>query len=1047
MASKDTTIAVTYKVADVNGGFKQLTLDADGLRKIMEKNVEVTQEMTSKVFRLSAAFNTINSANNALDRLSSALSNLTGESIAFANAMAEANTMAGKDAAGFKELKGQVADLAKEIPIARDLLANGLYQTISNGVPEDNWIEFLKNSARSAVGGLADINKVVGVTSTVIKNYGLDWSDAAAIQDKIQLTAKNGVTSFEQLAQALPRVTGNAATLGVTIDELMGTFATLTGVSGNTAEVSTQLAAIFTSLVKPSSEASKMAAQMGIQFDAAAIKAAGGFQNFLTQLDSSIKAYAQANGVLEQEVYGRLFGSAEALRALIPLQGELAEKFASNVDLMVDSAGTMDEAFTTMANEGGATATILANYWNSVIDKIAGITSYIQPVINFSNNVLSSAANVGILVMSLKSLNVQQIKTAVGGKLLSGTIKTIGLFSKQTRLGLEMLAISGGKAAAGMAALKVALRGLLVASGVGVAIWALSSAIGYMMDKSDEATQSLEQFDDATDEYTRSAANAKVQIEQDIKTLGELIKSNDDTTDAVKRLNKTYGDLFGTRNSASEWYDTLISKSKDYIKYIGYEAQAIALRDKLAEALVNKDLADDRVRELEASGKHKQTSTITTGGSITGVTTSYTGEFETEEYKNAKKAQAEANAEVEQRTKAFEKISDKAGQLHSQLQADTAATNAALQVNEMNWQQVADAISETETSLKTTTDHAKIDKLKAYNEQLKARKKILEQTLGLSTSGGSSNGLTDPGDMYSFTSLEQFTQKRRYLQQLSEKADFEQKARYDEQIAQLDELQKRLETQAKWKRDGVTVERFHSDTPTIKTTSMSAPPETVSRRLGGVDPTATSLPDITENIKALNEQLDNNRNIGMYEAGLINEQIAMWEKKAEAIRNAGKAAEDTTSVITNAVGSMGSSLSSLGDSLELPALNVAGTMAQAVATLALSFAKMMDKTAPMGPFGWLAFGATGLAQLVAMVSTVKSLPAFANGGIISGPTIGLMGEYPGAANNPEVVAPLNTLTDLIQPAAAPVGGKVVFEISGRNLRGVLQKEERFIQRT
>ena len=101
----------------------------------------------------------------------------------------------------------------------------------------------------------------------------------------------------------------------------------------------------------------------------------------------------------------------------------------------------------------------------------------------------------------------------------------------------------------------------------------------------------------------------------------------------------------------------------------------------------------------------------------------------------------------------------------------------------------------------------------------------------------------------------------------------------------------------------------------------------------------------------------------------------------------------------------------------------------------------------MGPWGWLAFAATGLAQLTAMVSTVKSLPAFANGGIISGPTIGLMGEYPGAANNPEVVAPLNTLTDLIQPAAAPAGGKVVFEISGRNLRGVLQKEERFIQRT
>ena len=38
---------------------------------------------------------------------------------------------------------------------------------------------------------------------------------------------------------------------------------------------------------------------------------------------------------------------------------------------------------------------------------------------------------------------------------------------------------------------------------------------------------------------------------------------------------------------------------------------------------------------------------------------------------------------------------------------------------------------------------------------------------------------------------------------------------------------------------------------------------------------------------------------------------------------------------------------------------------------------------------------------------------FANGGVISGPTMGLMGEYPGAANNPEVVAPLDKLKTLI----------------------------------
>ena len=38
---------------------------------------------------------------------------------------------------------------------------------------------------------------------------------------------------------------------------------------------------------------------------------------------------------------------------------------------------------------------------------------------------------------------------------------------------------------------------------------------------------------------------------------------------------------------------------------------------------------------------------------------------------------------------------------------------------------------------------------------------------------------------------------------------------------------------------------------------------------------------------------------------------------------------------------------------------------------------------------------------------------FANGGIVSGPTMGLMGEYPGAKSNPEVIAPLDKLKSMI----------------------------------
>lgn len=58
--------------------------------------------------------------------------------------------------------------------------------------------------------------------------------------------------------------------------------------------------------------------------------------------------------------------------------------------------------------------------------------------------------------------------------------------------------------------------------------------------------------------------------------------------------------------------------------------------------------------------------------------------------------------------------------------------------------------------------------------------------------------------------------------------------------------------------------------------------------------------------------------------------------------------------------------------------------------------------------------------------------AFANGGVIYGPTLGLMGEYAGAKNDPEVVAPLSKLKQILGDVAAEGG----FDRSGTNSTSV-----------
>ena len=494
--AKEVTFKLNLRV-DGKDVVKKVTMDIDELQKAIGNAKTESDKLRDSLIKYNQINETIRSVSDCFAQLSGYLNDVTEESRSFGGAMAAANTMAGKSGQEFANLKDQVSELAGEIPVARDELANGLYQVISNGVPEDNWITFLDKSARASVGGLADLGETVKVTSNIIKNYGLDWDAAGSIQDKIQLTAKNGVTSFGELAQALPRVTSQASTLGVSVDELMATFSTLTNVSGNTAEVSTQLAAIFTALIKPSSEAAEMAQQMGIQFDAASIKAAGGMEQFLVSLDKSVKQYAASSGMLEQEIYGKLFGSAESLRALTPLTGKLAEKFRENVADMKNSAGTIDKVFGIMSSTGAATLQMLNNKLGKFRDMVQSSIGNTLPFINFISQALVTLSATTQLIVSMKSLAITTNLVSVATTAASKAKVAAVAVSRVLQAAFTGEAVGATTAAVATRALGVAIKSLMISTGVGIAIVALTEAINYLMNSSDDAAKSVDKLSEA----------------------------------------------------------------------------------------------------------------------------------------------------------------------------------------------------------------------------------------------------------------------------------------------------------------------------------------------------------------------------------------------------------------------------------------------------------------------------------------------------------------------------------------------------------------------
>ena len=122
--------------------------------------------------------------------------------------------------------------------------------------------------------------------------------------------------------------------------------------------------------------------------------------------------------------------------------------------------------------------------------------------------------------------------------------------------------------------------------------------------------------------------------------------------------------------------------------------------------------------------------------------------------------------------------------------------------------------------------------------------------------------------------------------------------------------------------------------------------------------------------------------------------------------------------------------------LKLISMMLAQSISQAIAGATASG----TATGPAAIFTTPAFIATAVGGVM---SAFAAIPKFADGGIVSGTTLGMMGEYTGAKQNPEVIAPLNKLEGMLgakQPQQVNVGGE--FRIQGQDLVVALQRADR-----
>lgn len=698
--------------------------------------------------------------------------------------------------------------------------------------------------------------------------------------------------------------------------------------------------------------------------------------------------------------------------------GEESERAAMLAQVIRDNVGEMNAE---LARTDAGKQKQLENTLGDVKEKMGALVQGAMPFLTLAAYSTTAATGALRLYSSIRSVTAALQGTSVAASLAA-------IHTRVQATATKLLALANGTATASTIALRIATVALYatITGGLYLAVQGLISLFSSYSSTAEDTFGKQDLLKESTDAYKNATSQLKGELDMEISSLANLIKSHGNESGKVQELNRKYGESLGYHKSAAEWYDVLIRKSADYCKAIGYEAQAKVLASQKAEKELQLEAVRQQKQALIDSGGDKTEVKGVRSGPGTSSVVKY--KVNTKEFDDLIAQERALESETGQLQKQFNTCMEKMQEGMSALNVESAKTDVVA----MSYEELGKEIESTESKLKglAPTETAEINRLSEYNKQLKARKDALGKSLGLG-SGSSKGGDTKTDITISSGSLKALEQQLNELKERQEKAPIEKQLTFtsdivalEDQISEIKERLKHANFEARYTLKPVETEG--AATSPIQNAMKSS-----IGKGGAMD--GFKIP-----------KMDMNKPLSDMEA---------WNNALDTARQKNAATIESLGAVGGAMGALGNAVGgAAGQWLEW-AGNLMGAIAQALPQLA-ALATANTATAATGAASsvasipWIG-PVLAVAAVASVLGALANLPKFADGGLAYGPTLGLFGEYAGASNNPEVVAPLNKLRQLIQPAGDGIGmeGRVRFKIDGRALVGVLEKEDSLKRRS
>jgi len=315
-----------------------------------------------------------------------------------------------------KALEGQLLAVSNRLGglFSQTQLLAASYDVASAGFANaaDN-AKILEASAKGAVGGLSDINTVGNAVTSVLNAYGKSANDAAILVDGFIQTQNDGKIVLNEYAQQIGKLAPTAAAAGVGITELNAAVATITAQGVPVEATFTGLNQALVSILKPSKEASDLAEALGIDFNEAGLRAKG-FGGLLQEVKEKTGGSTTA--------MVKLFGSVDALKAVLPLVNDDLVKYNQNIEKQAKVSGVADDATKEL---GGTVSSEVSKMINQIGNLTRSLDTVLGPalggIVKLINVVIAEATR-GINVLG-QLFSLGKNTTILKGALESGDLR------------------------------------------------------------------------------------------------------------------------------------------------------------------------------------------------------------------------------------------------------------------------------------------------------------------------------------------------------------------------------------------------------------------------------------------------------------------------------------------------------------------------------------------------------------------------------------------------------------------------------------------------